>query len=95
MDQEYDVKDRIENYLNEEYEGGYRASIDIDEERGEAIVSVFFEKNSEVITLGELLEELVEEAGVERPNVKMDYEPGKGKYNLRIAEPRIQVRELL
>lgn len=83
---EEDFEEYTEDYLNSNFDGEYSCSLDVDMERDEIIMSVASTLSSERPRFGKIVDDLIEEAEIDSPELKIDYQPAEGTYDVVLGE---------
>jgi len=76
------LKEKVDNYLNKNFEGRYRSHVE-KEENG-LVISVSSEQGSERPQIGPVIDILIETVNLERFEMKADYEPAENKYIIEL-----------
>lgn len=80
------LEEEINEFFNENYEGRYRVSVDIDSDREEAYIHVAFEKGSEKPGIGSFVDEIFEGLDVDNPRIEADWYPEENRYDITLRE---------
>ena len=81
-----DLENEISEFFNENYEGRYRASIDINEPRNETYLHVAFEQGSEKPGVGSFVDEIFDILEIEDPRIEADWYPEENRYDIMFRE---------
>ncbi|MFB6116565.1 MAG: hypothetical protein ABEK10_03565 [Candidatus Nanosalina sp.] len=79
---EGEVKERVDSYLNQSFDGRYRTSIDVEDDG--VILSIAFEDGSEKPLVGHAVDIMVAELGLENFRIHADWEPERNRYIVEI-----------
>lgn len=76
------IKEQVDSYLNENFNGRYRSHIET-KDKG-LIISISTEKGSERPKIGQIIDIIIDQMNIEKFEVKADYEPSKNKYFIEL-----------
>ncbi|WEL22916.1 hypothetical protein [Candidatus Nanohalovita haloferacivicina] len=80
------LEEEINQFFNENYDGRYRTSIDIDDARDQAYIYVAFEEGSEKPGVGAFVDEIFEELDIDNPRMEADWYPEENRYDITLTE---------
>lgn len=80
------LEEEINSFFNENYDGRYSASVDIDRDRHEAYIFVAFEEGSEKPGIGAFVDEIFERLEVDNPRMEADWYPEDNRYDIILGE---------
>ena len=80
------LEEEINNFFNENYDGRYRTSVDINSDSGEAYIFVAFEEGSEKPGIGSFVDEIFESLDVDNPRLEADWYPEENRYDITLGE---------
>lgn len=86
LEREKELEDRIKFYLNENYEGSYSSGIDIDYENRRAYFCITFSEGAEFPSIGEFVDEVIEELGIEKQYLKSEIRKEDSIYRLLVMD---------
>lgn len=76
------LKQKTDTYLNENFKGRYRTSIEVDE--NEIIISISFEDGSEKPRIGRIIDNVVAEEGFSDFEIRADWQPERNSYVIEV-----------
>lgn len=86
IESEENFGDYIKKRLNEEYEGNFSSSIDLDYEEKRAYLVVTFDEVEEFPRVAHFVEDIVAELGIQRPKLFSDFNEEHGTYEMEVEE---------
>jgi hypothetical protein len=86
LEREKELEDRIKVYLNENFEGSYSSGVDIDYKNRRADFFITFSDGAEFPSIGEFVDEIIEELGIEERYLKPDIRKADNIYRLMVMD---------
>ncbi|QKQ98710.1 hypothetical protein GKQ38_04255 [Candidatus Nanohaloarchaea archaeon] len=84
--EEENLEEEINEFFNENNDGRYRASVDVDYSQPEARIYVAFEDGSEKPGIGSFVDEIFEDLGISNPRMEADWHPEENRYDITLKE---------
>lgn len=84
--EEESLENQMNRYFNDNFEGRYRTSVDINEKNSRASAYIAFEEGSEKPGIGAFVDEIIDELGLDHPRLEADWHPEEEIYSLDIKE---------
>lgn len=86
MDKEKRFKNRIDDYLNSNYKGNFRSSVNLNYEKKTGDIFVTFHENENMIKIGEFVEMIVSELDIEVPDTSAELDLENKEYQVSVTE---------
>jgi len=83
---EEEIEEKAETFLESNYEGNFGVAVDLDYENNEGYLCVTFYGNDEFIPVAGFTKNIVDELGIQSPDIGSELNIEEGVYELKVSE---------
>jgi hypothetical protein len=83
---EDEISSRIKKQLNDQYQGRFSSAVDLDYDNRRSYFCVTFTNDADFPSIGEFVDEIVEELGIKEPYLKADLRRDENTYEVSLID---------